>query len=368
MTPGTRSPCEGENAMRVSLRYVYSIPDRRGNARLYFWRGKGHVRIRIREEFGSVGFAERYDALLRGERSARQRHVHHQRTWWWLCSLYLASPEFQRLDYSTQVVRRRILESSCRERIAPGAAETFADFPIDRLSSKAIRVLRDRKGGLPHAANNRLKVIRYVFAWAMEAEHVASNPARDVALLRARSEGHHSWTLEEVEQFEARHAIGSKARLALDLLIYTGSRRSDVVRLGRQHVRKGWLRFTQHKTKLTVELPILPALQCTIDASPTGDLTFLVTEQAKAFTAAGFGNWFRDRCDEAGLPQCSAHGLRKASAARAAENGATANQLMAIFGWLNLSEAERYTKAAQRRKLAGAAVTLLRRPAVKEGT
>ena len=291
-----------------------------------------------------------------------------ERTWHWLCALYFASPEFKRLEASTQCVRRRILEATCKELVAPDETETFANFPIERFNSRAIRVLRDRKAKTPHAANNRLKAIRYTFVWAMEAEHVRENPARDVALVRAQSEGHHTWSMTEVEQFEARHASGTKARLALDLLIYTGARRSDVVKLGRQHVRNGWLRFTQHKTRVGVELPVLPALQTTIDASPCGELTFLVTAQGRPFTAAGFGNWFRDRCNEAGLPQCSAHGLRKASATRAAENGATASQLMAMFGWLNMSEAERYTKSAQRRKLASAAPVLLRRPAAKEGT
>jgi integrase len=228
-----------------------------------------------------------------------------------------------------------------------------------------MRVLRDRKANLPHAANNRLKAVRLVFAWAMESEHVSANPARDVALIRAPSDGHHTWTLEELDRFERCHAIGTKARLALDLLMYTGARRSDVVRLGKQHVRDGWLRFTQVKTKTTVELPILPALQRTLDTSPTGDLTFLVTEQGKSFTAAGFGNKFRDWCNEAGLTRCSAHGLRKAAATRAAENGATASQLMAMFGWLNLSEAERYTKAAERKRLASGALVFLKRPEVK---
>ena len=354
--------------MNISFKYVYSIPDRRGNERLYFWRGKGHPRIRLREPVGSAAFVERYDKLLRGQRSTHRARRVKTRTWQWLCSQYMASPEFERLEPTTQSLRRRILQSTYAEPVAPGAAEVFGDFPIDRLGSRAIRVLRDRKAHHPHAANNRLKAIRYVFAWTMEAEHIGDNPARDVALLRARSDGHHSWSVAEVEQFETRHPIGTKARLALDLLLYTGSRRSDVVRLGRQHVRNGWLRFTQHKTRVVVELPILPALQESIDMTPTGELTFLVSEQGRAFSAAGFGNWFRDRCDEARLRQCSAHGLRKASAAGAAENGATASQLMALFGWLNLREAERYTKAAQRKKLASAALMLLKRPETKAGT
>jgi site-specific recombinase XerD len=106
--------------------------------------------------------------------------------------------------------------------------------------------------------------------------------------------------------------------------------------------------------------PILPPLQQVIDASPTGDLTFLVTAQARRpFTAAGFGNWFRDRCNEAGMPHCSAHGLRKAGATIAAENGATVHELMSVFGWLTMREAERYTRSVERRKLAEAATPLL---------
>jgi hypothetical protein len=97
---------------------------------------------------------------------------------------------------------------------------------------------------------------------------------------------------------------------------------------------------------------MLPVLQSILDASPTGDLTYLITEQGKPFTAPGFGGWFRQQCDEAGLPHCSAHGLRKAGASIAAENGASPHQLMAIFGWLTLKEAERYTQAARRKRMA----------------
>ena len=171
--------------------------------------------------------------------------------------------------------------------------------------------------------------------------------------------------MDEVERFERCHPIGTKAHLALALLMYTGVRRSDVVRLGRQHIRDGWFKITLQKNKkrrpVTVDLPVLSVLQEIIDASPVGDLTFLVTAFKRPFTANGFGNWFRRRCDEAGLPDCSAHGLRKAGAARAAENGATTHELMAIFGWQTVKEAERYTQAAQRKRLAEGAERLLNR-------
>ncbi|MBS0251343.1 MAG: tyrosine-type recombinase/integrase, partial [Proteobacteria bacterium] len=102
-----------------------------------------------------------------------------------------------------------------------------------------------------------------------------------------------------------------------------------------------------------IDIPILQPLQAAIDATGGASrLVFLVTSHGKPFSIAGFGNWFHDRCVEAELPHCSAHGLRKAGSTRAAEAGATAHQLMAMFGWRSLAEAERYTRAAERKRMA----------------
>jgi integrase len=108
-------------------------------------------------------------------------------------------------------------------------------------------------------------------------------------------------------------------------------------------------------------LPIPPALQRIIEASPTGDLAFLVTEYGRPFSAAGFGIRFREWCNEAGLPECSAHGLRKFAATSLAEAGASAHQLMSWFGWRSLKEAETYTRAANQKKLAASVVSLIGR-------
>lgn len=355
----------------VNFSYVHRDRDRHGNLRLYYRRRMGEPKIRLREKPGTAEFAAEYEAAhARGKvdqvtDGAGVPSPPKPGTLRWLCVLYLRSAEFQQLDPSTQRTRRRILESCFIELIAPDSSETFADFPIKRITARALRVLRDRKADLPEAAIGRVKALRRVFSWALDHEFIEIDPSRDVKRLKHTSAGHHSWSMEEVDQYEARHPIGSKARLALALLLYTGVRRSVVVLLGRQHVKSGWLKFMAQKNRnrspVTVELPIPPALTTIIDASVTGVLTFLVTEYGKSFTAAGFGGWFRARCDEAGLPQCSAHGLRKAGAARAAENGATAHELMAIFGWRSIQEAERYTQAAQRRRLARNATRLLRR-------
>ena len=367
----------GVEVITINFEYVHRDVDRHGNVRLYFRRRKGERKIRIRAAPGTPGFQCEYDAakaLCEAGALSQQRAeipslqgaiLPKAGTYRWVCVQYFCSAEFRRLDPRTQRTRRSILESTFDEPIAPRAVETFGDFPLTRMTAKAIRVLRDGKADFPEAANSRIKAVRQVFAWALEYDHVTINPARDVPYVRGSSEGFHGWTVEEVEKFERYHAIGSKPRLALALLMFTGVRRSDVVLLGRQHIRDGWFKIAVQKNRnrkpVTIDLPVLAALQDIIAASPTGDLTFLVTQFGRPFTANGFGNWFRRRCNEAGLPHCSAHGLRKAGAARAAENGATTHELMAIFGWQTVKEAERYTRAAERKRLASGAERLLGR-------
>ena len=222
-------------------------------------------------------------------------------------SLFCRMRRLLRLDGRTKRVRRGILEATFDEPIAPGSSKFFRDFPLSRMGADAVEVLRDRKLAFPEGANNRVKAIRAVFKWAVrkkgpDGKSLAShNAGRDVPYLKSNNpSGYHTWTAEEVRQFEARHPIGTKARLALALLLFTGQRRSDITRLGRQHARDGKITFTQfkgrnHKPKRLV-LPILPALQQVIDASPCGDLAFLVNDLGRPFTDPGFGNKFREWC------------------------------------------------------------------------
>jgi hypothetical protein len=103
---------------------------------------------------------------------------------WWMCVEYFGSADFLRLDPKTQRTRRGILEGTFDEPISPTDKTPFAEFPLPRMTAKVIRILRDRKAGLPEAANNRVKAVRRVFAWGLENEHVPNNPARDVSYVR----------------------------------------------------------------------------------------------------------------------------------------------------------------------------------------
>jgi integrase len=355
-------------AMKVRYRFVVEDRDRHGNNRVYFRCGKAN-KIRITELPGTPAFAARHAALVVQFENGTLPVPEPSRrvpvgTFEWLVNQYHSSAAFAALDKRlTQRRRVLLLQTMLSEPVFSGSPETFRGFPVDRINLKALEVLRDRRSQHPGAANNRVKALRGLFKWARAAHHIAADPSLNLSKLAVVSEGHHSWTLDEIAQFEVRHPLGSKAHLALQLILYTGARRSDAHRLGRQNETRGALRWTAHKNRnrhpVVVEVPILPPLAAAIAASETGDLVYLVNEWGKPFSIEGFGAWFGKRCDEAGLPHCTAHGLRKASATRLAEAGATTHQLMAIFGWRSVSQAELYTRAAARRTMAASGMGLL---------
>lgn len=354
---------------RVRLKYVTTDRDRHGNLRYYFRKRGLTTKTRLPGSPGAKEFMAAYEALLDGQplpAQASDKPLAERAaatTLRWLFHQYLASPEFKRLDAATRGKRDRILSAICALPISDTNPRPVADLPFADLTAKVIRRLRDRKADTPETANDWLKSMKVVFKWAVEVEHCDHNPAKDVPRFKSVTDGFHTWTLEEVAQFEAKHPIGSTARLALALLLYTGQRRSDVILFGPQHIKHGVLLFTQQKNRnvkpVTLEIPVLPVLAEIIGMSKSGHLTFLVSKFDKPFTNGGFGNRFRKWSNVAGLPHCSAHGLRKAGAVIAAENGATAAQLMAIFGWRDIKQAERYTRAADQRRLAGGAMHLI---------
>jgi integrase len=341
-------------------KYLIEDVDRHGNVRIYFHRRKGQRKIRLHELAGTTAFTEEYLKALHGGGKPLARNVSSTAgagTVRWLVALYYASAAYKELGASTRKVRRGILDAICAR---------AGSFRFATMEPRDVAKLRDEKASLPEAANARVKALRQLFAWATAAEYgyANRNPAREVPYLRPKNpDGFHTWTIEEIEQYRAHHPIGTMARLALDLLLFTGVRKSDVICLGPQMAREGWLRFTEAKGRARKpkhrEIPILPALRASIDAMPFGHLNYLTTRFGRPFTTNGFGNWFKRRCREADLERCSAHGLRKAGATIAANNGASDRQLMAIYGWTTTKQANVYTKKADAKKLTADAMPLI---------
>jgi integrase len=371
----------------IDLRYYYEDTDRHGNVRRYFRKRvegtKKYLKVRIRAEPGTEEFHRQFAVAIKGAKAQPIRPATAEKTapnsLRWLVEKYYASAPYKALEGSTRDVRRRLLDNLCLEPRLEGQPGTLGTLPYNIPADK-IEVLRDRKADRVDSANGRLKALRGLFAFAVSDKSIPMkrNPAKEVAYLKSKKKGgFHTWTTEEVAIYLDRHGPGTKARLALGIILLSGQRRSDIVVFGKQHLREArfmpenlqvfhagrWISFTQHKNRnkspVTLTIPVLPELENLLAEGPTGALTFLETQFGKPFTANGFGNWFRRRCNEAGLPHCSAHGLRKAGATIAADNGATAHQLMAIFGWTTIKQAEIYTKKADQKRLAGVATRLL---------
>lgn len=367
----------------IDLKYLYEDVDRYNKVRIYF-RRKGLKKICLKQPIGSAAFIAEYKLAFAGnalaaappQKLVKARAV--QGTLRWLIERYYTeSEDFSLLDDRTRHVRKLILDAVCDEAFSDDDPTRVGALGFASMPPLAIRRIRDRKKDAPEAGNARVKALRQVFKFGIAEQYCQHNPARDVSYIKTGSDGFHAWDVSEVRQFEERHPIGTKPRLALAILLFLGARRSDAVQFGKQHIRVAdsmpdalrdihdgrWLQYTQHKNRrkkpVTLTLPILPELESVLGASPLGDLTWLVTAFGKGFTAAGFGNWFREQCNKADLKHCSAHGLRKAGATIAADNGASGHTLMKIFGWSTLKQAEHYTRSADQKRLAASGMHLL---------
>lgn len=330
-----------EGMARQRYQYVQKQTTRHGRVVWYFRIGDG-PRTRMKGEYGSPEFVTHWRSLIAGEETAVSAPS--KFTLQWLVNKYEASAAFKALAPSTQRMRSNILKAVC---------ETGGKMLVSQITRNTIASGRDRRAETPFAAINFMKVMGYLFEWAVDAGYARTNPVKDVKRPKAKVIGHTPWTYEDVAKFYEKHTLGSMARLAMDLLLFTGLRRSDVYRLGPQHIRDGVIEFRAKKNDEPLFIPVHPILQKSIDACSISHMAFLITpKQGRPFKSeASFGNWFAEVCDEAGV-SARAHGLRKLLAQIVAESGGSNAELKALFGWTTDAMAAHYIKNANAKKLA----------------
>ena len=331
---------ESEAMTRFRLRYVQAWVDSEGRVHRYF-RRPGFPRVRLPGLPGSAEFMQSYQQALHlspqpiGTKRSKPGSIAATVAAYLDSTLHFASKA-----KATQALERTILQN---------LRDQYGEHPIALMPTKFIALMLSKKK--PAAARNWLKAIRSLCRFAQAQDWLKDDPTRDVKLPPSKSAGYHTWDEQEIAQFEAAHPVGSKARLALALGLYTVQRRGDVVRMGRQHIRDGVLQVQQQKTKIVLAIPVRPELRAILDATPGEHLTFLVNRNGKPYHPLGFSEWFRSLCNAAGLPtRCVFHGLRKAGCRRLAEAGCSANEIAAWSGHATLGEVARYTKAADQER------------------
>jgi len=337
----------------ITLAYVTQFKDRHGKTRFRF-RKKGCAPAMLHGEPGSDRFMADYAQAM--ARAASVEPIGSSRTipgsLSALIVAYRESAEWRLLAPSTRRMRFNILEKFRADR-GPSGGAPYGDRPIAALEREVLLRIRDRRASTPHQANKLIRVLHSLFSFAVERKMMRHNPAAGIRALKIKSDGFHTWSADQIATFEARHPEGSDARLALALLNYTGQRRADVVRMGRQHIRGDYIEVRQEKTGTTLSIPITDPLRRALDAVPKDRMTFLTTGAGRPYSPAYFGNVFRKWCDQAGLPpECRAHGIRKAVATRIADAGHGAHAIAAVTGHRRLQDVAHYTRAADQMRLA----------------
>lgn len=336
----------------IRLKFVQAFRDVRGKRRHYYRRGG--QRVPLPGLPGSEEFMAAYAAAV-----ARSSPVEigagrtMPGTIAALVAAYYGSAKFKHeIKDNTRRTRRAVLERF---------REQYGDRPAAPLDAEGVRRVL-AKIEKPHARANWLKGIRALMEFAIDVGLRRDDPTLGIKVKTPKTDGFKSWEEDDIAAFRAKHPIGTRARLALELLLGTGQRLGDVIRMGHQHIRAGVVHVRQNKTGAVLNIPVGSDLAAALAGTPREHLTFLTTEKGEPFTAGGFGGWFRTVCDEAGLTGLSAHGLRKATCRRLAEAGCTEKEIASISGHASLNEVARYTKAASQTLLAAAAMGKLQPP------
>lgn len=354
------------NSNRFLPEFVTSFKDRHKKVRLRF-RRKGFKPGYFKAALGTEAFRVEYHAFLN---PPSQLELIAERTipgsLGDLVARYFSVPERLGPTETTQTKVRAVIEHYAEgRRERPVALLTFEHIDAAIAKRRVQTIVKGRRAGGVEAARKMRKELIRLFAFGVKIGLMKSNPAADSDRIKVapseRSTGFYSWTEEDIAQYRAKHALGTKPRLAMELMLWTDQRKVDTIHLGPQHIRNGRFHVKQTKGGKQLALTIAPQLQAAIAAMPHAgeQLCFLLTEQGKPFTVKGFGNWFRDQCDAAGLPQCTAHGLRKATMRRMAELDMGNQSMKAVSGHTKDDEVAVYTAAANQMRMADTAIGAL---------
>ena len=335
---------------RIRLKYVNEFVDRHGKARYYF-RRPGSRSVKLPGLPGSHEFMQAYQAALAAVAGPPPSSKHVARgALAEIVAGYFRSAGFVNLSPSSQKHYRFVLKP---------IIEAHGHRLVRELPKLAARNIIEAIGASrPGLANLTRSVLSNVMAYAIATGVREDDPFAGLKPYRLGT--HHTWTEPEIAQFERHWPLGTRERLAFALLLYTGQRGGDVVKMIRNDIVNGCIRVSQDKARkgTTNELmiPIHPALARALRAGPVVGMQHIITD-ARGRPLRGLSELIERAVKIAGLPpHCVAHGLRKAALRRLAEHGSTTKEIAAISGHRSLKEIERYTARADQARLAQAAV------------
>jgi integrase len=349
----------GEGVRERKPKFVEDYEDRHGRPRIYL-RKPGEKRVPLPAPMFTPEFWAAYHAAMGGKPAQGPRRVKAGSIAAAVKGCggtnvkgYYSSTEFKALAETTKAVYRGVLDR---------LVEKHGDGPVAGLQAKYINNLIDEMADTPSAASNFRKRLKAVMDYAVSVGMRADNPVITAKKVKLKTTGHRTWTEEDITKFRKRWKVGTPLRLAFELLLHTGLRRSDAVRLGWSHAASGTFVITTKKSQGHVELciPVHIELARHLADCPKDSPTFIETMHGRARSEKAFSAWISEAAAEAGLPpKSSPHGVRKAACRRLAETGCTALEIMSITGHTDIREIERYCREAGRKLLAVTAMAKL---------
>lgn len=329
--------------------------DRHGKKR-YRYRKKGQPVHHFKALPGTPEFMAEYAAAAKAETPAPAPKVK-PGSLDALCESFYRTPGWMRQKESTRRTYRGVIERFRDSTTKRG--ERRGDLPLNSLTTEVLDKILAGMADRPGAANLLRKTLKRLFRHGMKVRMVSGNPAELTDRYKT-GRGFHTWTDDEIEQYRARWAYGTSARLALELTLNTAARRCNVAALERTMLRQGKFHIEHVKGCDPVVVRASPESLKAIEAmGVTGIGHFIVTSFGRPFSVAGLGNKFREWCNDAGLKHCTMHGLRKAQSRRLAEAGATSLEGRAVTGHKKDETFAYYAEKADRERLADAAMANL---------
>lgn len=359
----------GENVVKLDYPGLIQSLMPSGNTR-YLVRVEGDVRKRItltvtpeHEEFHTIYMAARRGVRLEPSLKITTADTG---TLAWLSSMYLDHLEIEAKNgnMSPLTLKQRehlmpvFLKHISTSQLSHG--KMYAELPVEVPSHELIK-FRDSLMATPAKAKNTFKMLKAMYSWAYDRGYCKTNPAAAIKVAYVSKGGATPWTVEDLKKYRNCHHSGTMAHLCLTLFMFTACRISDAYLLGRKHEKSiqgvKWLEWEPTKKgSKTVSIPILTPLESAIRSQIIAGDTYLLTKRGKPFSSSeSLRNKLKDWCIEAGLPNLSSHGIRKAAGHLLAQNGASQYEIMAIHGHSNASTSEIYTKDVERQNLASSA-------------
>lgn len=275
-----------------------------------------------------------------------------------LVSRYLRSSDFKGEAQPVTLSKNRAIIERFRQKHGEHIVAKVTFEHLDKIIADARVKNADGTGG-KFAAQKLRKELKRLFGYAVKLGWLPSNPVDHIRPLKLRTDGFHSWTDDEVAQYQNHWALGTHQRLALELVLWTGKRIGDAAVLGPQHIIDNFLVSIDSKTQKLSQIPLSKHVLRALAAVGETNGYLITWSHGKGYSKKSLSQTFSEWCNQAGLPHCSAHGLRKAITRRMAESGLTNAEMKSITQHTADAELDVYTRGVNQKQLSTKAIKKL---------